>query len=75
MDVISSIAIKNNGQQLFSPGFLEILRFCSHVKNPSLHDVRALTALYRCIRRTLDGREKRYAAKILGLMRFAASSV
>jgi hypothetical protein len=53
----------------FSPAFLEILRFCSQVQDPSPHDIKALTAVYRCLRKNLDGREKIYAAKILGLMR------
>lgn len=53
----------------FSPAFTEILRFCSQLNDPSPHDLKALTAIYRCLRRNLDEREKIHVAKILGLMR------
>ena len=56
----------------FSPAFTEILRFCSQVRDPSPHDVKALTSIYRCVRNDLDNREKIYTAKIIGLMRLKA---
>ncbi|TSA03215.1 MAG: hypothetical protein D4R76_05400 [Methylococcus sp.] len=36
----------------------EILRFCSQVHDPSPHDVKALTAIFRCVRNELDDRER-----------------
>jgi hypothetical protein len=53
----------------FSPAFLEVLGFCSGLQNPGPHDLKALTAIYRCVRHQLDDHEKIYTAKILGLLR------
>lgn len=72
MNGMNSIAGADRSDQDFSPGFQEVLRFCSHIQNPSPNDVRALTAIYRCLRPSLGGREKVYTVKILGLMRVIA---
>jgi hypothetical protein len=53
----------------FSPGFLEILRFCSHVREPNPHDLKALIAIYRCLRKGLEPKERRYTARLLWFMR------
>jgi hypothetical protein len=69
MQAIDSVLRLPSTPHSFSPAFTEILRFCSQVEDPSPHDVKALTAIYRCVRHKLDDREKIYAAKIIGLMR------
>jgi len=48
---------------------MEILGFCSQIHEPSPHDLKALTAIYRCVKPNLDNREKLYTSKILGLIR------
>lgn len=55
----------------FSPAFTEILRFCSQIHDPSSHDLKALSAIYRCVRPEMNDKEKVYAAKIIGLIRIS----
>lgn len=69
MQTIDSVLRLPRTPHSISPAFTEILRFCSQVHDPSPHDVKALTAIYRCVRHELDEREKIYEAKIIGLMR------
>lgn len=72
MQYIDSVLRLPRTPHSFSPAFTEILRFCSQVHDPSSHDVKALTAIFRCVRNDLDNREKIYTAKIIGLMRLKA---
>lgn len=70
MHKIRSLSPDQNVPPNFSPAFEEVLRFLSQTEKPfNSHDISALTAIYRCVRRHLDVREKVYTAKILGLMR------
>lgn len=69
MEAIDAMLRLPRTPQSFSPAFTEILRFCSQLHDPSPHDLKALTAIYRCVKPNLDDREKIYTAKILGLIR------
>jgi hypothetical protein len=69
MQAIQSVLKLPGTPHSLSPAFSEILLFCSQLHDPCPHDVKALTAIYRCVRHELDDREKIYAAKIIGLMR------
>lgn len=69
MQAIDSVLKLPRAPLSFSPAFTEILRFCSQINDPSPHDLKALVAIFRCLRRDLNDREKIYAAKIIALMR------
>lgn len=54
----------------WTPGFQEILRFCSDLTPPfSRHDIQALIALSRCIRSSLTVEERRHVAHLIELFR------
>lgn len=58
----------------FSPAFSEILRFCAEIRDPSPYDLNALAAVYRCVKKGLNAREKIYSVEILSLMKLKSNA-
>lgn len=68
MNVDSHLSFSSPSES-YSPAFNEILRYCAQIIDPSPYDLKALLAIYRCLRHRMGQSEKIYVAKILGLMR------
>lgn len=61
-------------QPALSRGFREILKFCAQTRGPfSEHDLKAVHAIYRCVKRDLSSQELAWTLAILSRLNQANS--